>query len=216
MSLAQGERQRCGAALAYRRWFPLSSNVRHRIPPSLAPAHMKSIVAIVDWCGPYSVEEALPASFDYEDGLYVFIGKTSYERQTSVQYIGLASSLARRLNSPHHKLPAVTKDLELWLGDVASPRSPGRKIKVTDRMLDLVEWAHIYFLQLPLNDRKKSSPPDYPITVYNRWWRQDYETRYKKRPHADWPDLIDYLGAEYDVKLVWFGGKQVTFNISDV
>lgn len=176
---------------------------------------MKSLVALVDWYGPYSLEEALPASFDYGDGLYAFIGKRSYQRQTSLQYIGLASNLARRLSSNHHKLPAVTKDLQLWLGEVASPRSPGRKIKVTDRMLDLAEWAHVYFLQLPLNDKKKASPPDLPITVYNRWWRTDYETRHKKRPHADWPDIIDYPGNEYDGKLVWFGGKQITFNISE-
>jgi len=26
-------------------------------------------------------------------------------------------------------------------------------------MLDLAEWVHAYFLQLPLNTKKKASPP---------------------------------------------------------
>lgn len=171
--------------------------------------HMKSTVALVNWYGPYSLDSALPSSFDYDDGLYMVIGRKPYERNTSLQYMGLASSLSRRLNGYHHKLGEVTKNLELWIGEVSSPRTPGRKIKVTDRMLDLVEWAHVFFLQLPLNDKKKGSPPDLPITVYNRWWKTDYDTKYKNRPHADWPDLLDYIDSEYDTRLVWFGGKQL-------
>jgi len=30
--------------------------------------------------------------------------------------------------------------------------------------------AYAYFLQLPLNERKRKNPPEHPITVYNRWW----------------------------------------------
>ena len=169
---------------------------------------MKSVMAIVEWYGPYSHEDAQEAALDFEDGLYIAIGKRKYQRSLDVQYIGLASSLRSRLSTDHHKLPQITRDLSLWLGEVTTPRSPGRKIKVTDRMLDLVEWAHIYFLQLPLNDRKKSNPPDHPITVYNRWWKSDYESQYKRRPHKNWPDLIDFAGSECEAKLVWFGKHQ--------
>lgn len=170
---------------------------------------MKSVVAVVEWYGPYSLEEAQEVSFDYADGIYLAIGKTKYQRTSHLQYVGLASDLKSRLNGYHHRIPLITQDRKLWLGELISPRTPGRKIKVTDRMLDLAEWAHAYFLQLPLNDRKKTNPPDRPITVYNRWWRKDYVTSYKKRPHSDWLDIIDFAGDEYEAKVVWFGGRQI-------
>lgn len=170
---------------------------------------MKPTVALVNWFGPYSQEDVAPASFDYEDGLYMAIGKCHYERRVSLQYMGLASSLSRRLNNSHHKLGQVTSEVTIWLGEVESPRTPGRKIKVTERMLDLVEWAHIYFLKLPLNEKKRASEPDSQIVVYNRWWKRDYKTRYEKRPHVDWPDLIDFSEGESETRLVWFGGKQI-------
>jgi hypothetical protein len=175
---------------------------------------MKPVVAVVEWYGPYSDDEARSASFDYDDGVYVVLGKTKYGRASHVQYIGLASDLRARINGYHHKLPLVTRDRGIWLGEVVSPRTPGRKIKVTDRMLDLVEWAHAYFLQLPLNERKKVNPPSHPITVYNRWWHRDFKTPYKQRPHRDWPDIIDFLGNDYDAKLVWFGIKQIVRKVS--
>ena len=106
----------------------------------------KSVIAVVEWYGPYSKDEARNNASDFDDGLYMAIGKKKYERTANLQYVGLASNLRARLNSEHHKLPLVTRDLRLWLGEVTTPRSPGRKIKVTDRMLDLVEWAHIYYL----------------------------------------------------------------------
>ena len=137
---------------------------------------MKPIVAVVDWFGPYTLEDAQKAAERYfDDGLYVAIGKAKHDRATRVQYIGLASDLQARLGSRHQALPNVTKEQALWLGEVVSPRTPGRKIKVTDRMLDLTEWAHAHFLQLPLNSKKKVTPPDRPIIVYNKWWRTELD-----------------------------------------
>lgn len=109
----------------------------------------KPTVALVNWFGPHSLDDVAPSSFDFDDGLYMALGKCHYERKVSLQYMGLSSSLSRRLNNAHHKLGQVKNDVSIWLGEVESPRTPGRKIKVTDRMLDLVEWAHIYFLDLP-------------------------------------------------------------------
>jgi len=105
------------------------------------------------------------------------------------------------MKNDHHKLSRITRELEIWLGEVASARSPGRKIKVTDRILDLVEWAHIYFLKLALNDKKRENPPDDPITVYNRWWDKDYKTPCEQRPHEDWPDIIDFIDGGYQTNL---------------
>ena len=95
------------------------------------------------------------------------------------------------------------------MGEVASFGIPGTKKKVTDVQLDLAEWLHSYFLELPLNERKKENPPDSPATVLNRWWFKDYETPRQKRPHKDWPDVIDFSGKEYGAKVVWYGGKLV-------
>ncbi|MBX9401525.1 hypothetical protein K4L06_09385 [Lysobacter sp. BMK333-48F3] len=169
---------------------------------------MKSIVSVVDWYGPYTLEQARQAAVDFDDGIYLAIGKQKWKHKVRMQYVGLASSLPARLNGAHHKLPLINRDLKIWLGEVASPRSPGKKVKVTDRMLDLTEWAHCYFLQLPLNAKKKARPPDRAIMVYNRWWKTDGETACRQRPNRAWPDLIDYLGQEYPAKLVWFGGRQ--------
>ena len=174
---------------------------------------MKPVVAVVEWFGPYSFDEARSAAFDYNDGIYCALGKTKYQRESRIQYVGLASNLRSRINGFHHALPLITRDQELWLGEVASPRTPGRKIKTTDRMLDLAEWAHAYFLQVPLNTKKKATPPDRPITVYNRWWRTDFETPYRRRPHSEWPDIIDFLGYDYPAKLVWFGGRQLVQDV---
>lgn len=171
---------------------------------------MKALTAIIDWFGPYTLEEAREATkFDYEDGLYMLIGKQPYQRQTSIQYVGIAKSLKNRLNSRHPAVKKIPRELEVWLGEVASPRTPGKKMKVTDSMLDLAEWAHAYYLQLPLNINKCKTPPYRAITTYNRWWKTDYETMHRKRPHADWPDFIDHYGDSYPSKVVWFGGRQV-------
>jgi hypothetical protein len=169
---------------------------------------MKPTIALIDWYGPYSEDDAAQDSFDYEDGLYLAIGKRSYERDVKLQYIGLTSSLSRRLNNAHHRLDEIKNGFSIWLGEISSPRTPGKKIKVTDRTLDLAEWVHIYFLQLPLNEKKKTNPPDKSIVVYNRWWKRDYQSRYEKRPHADWPDLIDFSDGDANTRVVWFGGKQ--------
>ena len=93
-------------------------------------------------------------------------------------------------------IPEISKLSEIWLGEVASIGIPGKKKQATDLRLDLSEWCHSYFLQLPLNDKKTVNPPKEPVTIINRWWFTDYETKRNRRPHPDWPDIIDYWGKE--------------------
>jgi len=181
---------------------------------------MKSITAIIEWFGPYDfagAKEAMAKS--YGDGLYMFVGKLAGESRSKLQYVGIAKNLRTRLNARH---PILAKFLAehpgykgLWLGEVVSPRTPGKKLKATDQMLDLAEWAHAYFLQLPLNTQKRKSAPGRPIVVYNRWWKTDYVSAHPERPNAAWPDLIDWVDYNYPVKLVWFGGKIVSKDVEE-
>ncbi|MDO9067908.1 MAG: hypothetical protein Q7W05_05575 [Deltaproteobacteria bacterium] len=172
---------------------------------------MKHLAVVIDWYGPYtSSEEAIAAAkSDYNQGLYVGIGKRRYEHGSSKpQYIGLSKNLANRLES-HQKLPEITREIKLWLGEVATPEPSGSKNKKTTATLDYAEWLHAYFLQLPLNEKKKVSPPPRPLTVLNRWWKKDYVTPWVRRPHPLWPDLIDYIDPDLPAKVVWFGKKQI-------
>ncbi|WP_223531285.1 hypothetical protein [Pseudomonas sp. GL-R-19] len=173
---------------------------------------MKSITAIIEWFGPYDFAGAKEAmAKDYGDGLYMFVGKLGGESRSKLQYVGIAKNLRSRLNARHPILAQFLAEHPsykgLWLGEVVSPRTPGKKLKATDQMLDLAEWAHAYFLQLPLNTQKRKTPPERPIVVYNRWWKTDYQTPHSVRPNGAWPDLIDWVGEDYPVKLAWFGGK---------
>ncbi len=164
---------------------------------------------IIDWFGPYNHEDALSKSEqDYDDGLYMLIGKTKYQKtKNSLQYIGIAKDLSIRLKNNQSTIDQLSQKLIIWLGEISSYGVPGRKIKSINRCLDLAEWAHIYFLNLPLNQKKKSKPPDHPVTILNRWWRRDYKTPFIKRPHTDWPDLIDFIGTEFGARICWFGSK---------
>ena len=168
---------------------------------------MKTYTALIDWYGPYTLEEAQAAP-GYTDGLYMVIGKLKNKKRSHLQYIGIAKDLNSRLNGNHHKIPEVTRDKVIWLGELASPRVAGQKVKVIDRLLDLAEWSHAYFLQLELNGKKTKSPPDCSIVVYNRWWKKENDSPCGKRPHREWPDLIDFVDDDHKAKLVWFGSKQ--------
>lgn len=171
---------------------------------------MKHLAIVIDWYGPYSMSQALEASKNngYGAGLYVGIGKQYNERGLSnPQYIGLSRNLAARLSN-HQTLPKITRDLKIWLGEIATSDPNEKKKKSTSVSLDYAEWLHAFFLQLPLNEKKKINPPTRSVTLLNRWWKRDYETPWVKRPHSLWPDLIDFISDEYPAKVVWFGKKQ--------
>lgn len=178
---------------------------------------MKHIALVVDWYGPYSYEGAQNASDDFAAGLYMVFGKVKHQKVISIpQYIGVASSLKKRLTNNHHKIHEVTRDRKFWLGEIGSVGIPGPKRKVIDTRIDLAEWAHAYFLRLPLNEKKTYRAPDKPVTVLNRWWKIDYITKRQRRPHSQWPDLIEYPGKEFGAKLVWFGGRIEYWSSSDI
>lgn len=169
---------------------------------------MKQLAVIIDWFGPYNnLDDAKAAAKkDYKGGLYMAIGKTAKQKGTAkLQYIGISEKLVNRIGNYHEKLDELKKPFQIWLGKMASVGLPGKKTQVRDKRIDFSEKAHIYFLQLPLNNLHKKYPPKYPITVINRWWRVDYERKRKRRPHSSWPDIIDYMGPQYDGRIAWIG-----------
>lgn len=169
----------------------------------------KHLVVVIDWYGPFKRDEALrrAKAGEFKDGLYLATGKRKHQRGGSVpQYIGLSSKLQSRL-AQHKTLPKITRDQQLWLGEVGSANVPGPKVKKTTPTLDLAEWAIAYFVRLPLNNKKTINPPRQPVSVLSRWWKPDYENPWiRKRPSC--PDFIDYLGEEDCVRMVWFHTKR--------
>lgn len=178
----------------------------------------KHLAIVIDWYGPYSVKDALEAAKldGFKGGLYVGTGKTLYARgDAKPQYIGLSKQLFSRLKN-HHKLPDINRNAQIWLGEVATAEPSGKNAKSTAASLDYAEWLHAYFLQLPLNEKKKKYAPIRAVTVLNRWWKTDYESPWVRRPRSLnlWPDLIDFISTAYPAKIVWFGKKQERFKFS--
>ena len=170
---------------------------------------MKHIVVKIDWFGPFKSIEAAQgaAKVDFKDGLYLAIGALENRSRNKIRYVGLSSNLGSRVSAKHSALAKLEGDYELWLGEVASTAIPGKKTQSTDLLLDMAEWSHVYFIDPALNDKKTFSPPKYPTTIVNHWWDTTYDTLLKKRPHKDWPDIIDYLGKDYGAKVVWYDGR---------
>jgi len=171
----------------------------------------KHLMIAIDWYGPYTLEDAFEtAKSDFRFALYLCIGKRKFQRKQSLQYVGIGTNVSKRLAKTHHKLQHVSRDRQIWLGEIATAEPSGKKMRPTPATLDFAEWAYARFFDLPLNEKKTVGMPSRSFTVLNRWWKKDYETPFQKRPHADWPDLIDhsYPDWEQPVRKVWFGGKQ--------
>lgn len=175
----------------------------------------KHLMIAVNWFGPYwdLTETRSIARSDWGHGLYMCLGRTPYQRNVQMQYVGIGKTVHTRLKEDHHKLKEVTGDRQIWLGEIATAEPGGRKIKVTAATLDYAEWLHARFMQLPLNEKKTKQLPPRSVTVLNKWWKPDYVTPRRNRPHPDWPDLIDY--PHWDsapARMVWFGRRQQLFS----
>jgi len=174
-----------------------------------------TIAAVVDWSGPfYAIDEAKAAVREHELGevVYLALGKRSRQHKPRMQYVGISSDSETRFNKHHHKLPEISREFRIWVGEVVSQAVAGRRaarhpVKHTVA-IDRAEWTLAYFLALPLNERKRRKPPPEAIVLFNRWFRDDFETRRYKRPHRDWPDLIEFCHeneGDGSAAIVWFG-----------
>ena len=79
-------------------------------------------------------------------------------------------SVQTRLKEDHHKLQKVTRERQIWLGEIATAEPSGKKLKATKATLDYAEWLQAKFLQLKLNEKKTKALPPRSVTVMNRWF----------------------------------------------
>ncbi len=121
------------------------------------------IAIMVDWYGPFAdIDTAREKIIDYglEEGLYLAIGKRKGEHKRRLQYVGISQDIKNRIDpKKHHRLKFITRDLRLWIGELASHAVAGRprfrQAVAHSLTVELAEWATAYFLALPLN--KKSA-----------------------------------------------------------
>ena len=186
---------------------------------------MATIALIVDWCGPFAtVDKATEAAKKHKLGevLYLATGKRAYQRTASMQYVGISTNFESRVRNDHHKLTEITKNLGIWLGAISSQSIAGRRSSSDpvrhSLAAALAEWVIAYFLALPLNERLRVNPPKTPVIVISRWFKSDLETKWRKRGHRDWPDLIEFDPDYEFARLQWFGspGKSKRFSASDI
>ena len=183
---------------------------------------MKHFVVGVDWYGPYRAQGDLSARIAAAQdaarykpaGLYCAFGPRRDGPGAEPLYVGLSTGLPRRLRG-HRGLQQVERErglTEMWLGYPATAEQSGRRDRFHPRTLDDAEWCHIYFMRPPFNEQRLGQPPAHPVTVLNRFWHVDGRPR-MRRPHASWPDLFDYMGAERRSRVVWFGGRVASYDL---
>ena len=75
----------------------------------------KHVAIVVDWFGPYDLESAKKAAKeDFENGLYMLVGKTKYQKSDAMlEYVGIASTLYSRLVGNHHVIPDLSQELAI-------------------------------------------------------------------------------------------------------
>lgn len=182
-----------------------------------------TVAIAVDWFGPFSsIDDARSAArtHEIEEAVYLALGCCGRQRRGRMQYVGVSGDAASRFNGQHQKLPGITRNFRLWVGEVASHAVAGPKKLKRSVAVEAAEWAMAYFLELPLNVRKRAKAPNRSLILINRWFRPDLKTRRSHRGHEDWPDFIEYEHPDDDrdgsATLVWFGGRRERLSSTEV
>lgn len=148
--------------------------------------HANYLTVKLHWSGPYTVDQV----DENQDGkgLYLFAGKKKYGRTKEILYCGITERKFKTRFREHHKLPLVSRELEIWLGKIEYPNGFHRE------HLEIAESIIIYFWQPVLNDRKKYSPPR-PTTLISHWFKQDGTPRiYQRTIYKDLHDVLSWDG----------------------
>ncbi len=205
---------------ARQKWISANGNEFH-VSENEGSTVTLSIIA--DWCGPFgSVDAARKAALSNHLGevLYLATGKKPYQRSPIMQYVGISNNPTGRFTTQHHVLHDVTREFQMWIGLIASQRTAGRRSAshpVSHSLaVDRAEWTLAYFLELPLNERKRSKPPPEEVVLLSRWFKSDFLTRRVHRGHEDWPDFIEYSPHGGVTQLQWFGGRRRRLSYGDI
>ncbi|MGE0212852.1 MAG: hypothetical protein AB7S41_14250 [Parvibaculaceae bacterium] len=171
---------------------------------------MTTLSLIADWYGPFRSVKALKAAvneWDVGEMLYMVAGRCRYERETILQYTGISRRFATRYHNG--AFDNVTRDFQIWYGEISSYSIPGRHSKGQSLQHSVAvtqaEWMLAYFLEISLNVSKRKSPPRRSAILINRWFKTDWETRWKNRKVKGWADFIEYDKEAPIASKVWFG-----------
>jgi len=139
-------------------------------------------------------------------GIYLAIGTLSLAKveqrwkhliqQSRLQYVGIGNVVARLRKKKHPIRAFLGRCDQIWVGALGSYPSPadapaiGQKIH--DNQLELAEALLAYFLEAPLNQRKREHVCPPPGILFNRWFRVDRQRiePFAGSPHHSVPDIV--------------------------
>ncbi len=147
---------------------------------------MEHLTIKIHWKGPYLLDEIDKLSDG--NGLYLLAGKQKYQREGDIQYFGITERAFKKRFREHHKIQYITRDLQIWLGEIAYPNA------FTRSHLETAESIIIYFIGTNLNEHKKFRPPK-PTTIISHWFKKDGSPRIRQKSlYKHFHDVISWDG----------------------
>ena len=147
---------------------------------------VENLTIRLHWRGPYTKEEVCDTNIG--NGLYLLTGKRRYERSEQIQYCGITAGQFRNRFKQHHKISEITRELKIWLGEIAYPNEHTRM------HLEIAESIVVYFWQPNLNERKKFYPPR-PTALISHWFKPNGTPRFNQQHiYADLHDVLCWDG----------------------
>lgn len=179
------------------------------------------LMVAVDWYGPLkTLTKARQRGEASGVGEFLYLGYQTNPPEKA--YIGISSNITGRLTPAHHVMGSWEDgSFDLWIGIIASQSEPGRRPVDSpvyhSGATHFAEHMIAYFVETSENVRKRRHHPDRSGVVLNRWFREiePWDRRFQ-RPHANWPDLIEFELDERFARKVWFGGGTERFRNEEI
>lgn len=149
---------------------------------------MEHKIIQINWFGPYRDLEEVKES-GRGNGLYLLAGLRKFERgEASIQYCGITKNAYSQRFVNHHALSQISRDLLIWLGQIAVPENYSRA------EIELAEKIIVFFWQPELNTRLRDWAPD-PTTVISHWYTADGKIRINQKAiYRDLEDVMSWDG----------------------